>query len=74
MMMSGQLRRPLVEVCVGSFSDAMIAAAAGADRLELCSASEIGGLTPSAGLLEQVVDAIALPTVVMIRPRGRLLL
>src|SRR5262245_54018700 len=66
----GQLRRPLVEVCVGSLSDAIAAAAAGADRLELCSATEVGGLTPSAGLLERVIATIDLPVVCMIRPRA----
>jgi copper homeostasis protein len=67
---SRESRDPLIEVCVGSLSDAIVAASAGADRLELCSATELGGLTPSVGLLEQVIGTIALPVVVMIRPRA----
>lgn len=60
----------LLEVCVGSLADAQAAAAAGADRLELCSALELGGLTPSYALIEQTVGEIGLPVVAMIRPRS----
>jgi copper homeostasis protein len=63
-------RPPLLEVCVGSLADARAAQRAGADRIELCSALELGGLTPSAGLIEQVAREIELPLVVMIRPRA----
>ena len=59
-----------IEVCVGSVDDALAAAAGGADRLELCSALELGGLTPSLGLLEDVLQATDLPIVTMIRPRA----
>ena len=63
------MNRPLVEVCIGSLADAKAAVDAGADRLELCSATELGGLTPSAGLIEAVTEEVALPVMVMIRPR-----
>lgn len=59
----------LVEVCVGSLEDAKAAERAGADRLELCGAVEVGGLTPSAGLIEAVTEGVDLPVMVMIRPR-----
>ena len=61
---------PMLEVCVGSVDDAVVAAGAGADRLELCGALELGGLTPSIGLVRAVLRAVDLPVVVMIRPRS----
>lgn len=62
--------RVLIEVCVGSLVDAESASRAGAHRLELCSALELGGLTPSIGHIEQVVGDLGLPVVVMVRPRS----
>jgi copper homeostasis protein len=62
--------RPLLEVCVASLDDALAALAAGADRLELCSALEMGGLTPSIGLLKQVLAESGAQVVAMVRPRA----
>ncbi|MEM9415782.1 MAG: copper homeostasis protein CutC [Planctomycetota bacterium] len=63
---------PLLEVCVASLGDALAAVEGGAGRVELNSALELGGLTPSPGLLLEVVEALrATPATVipMIRPR-----
>lgn len=60
----------LLEVCVGSVADVEAAMSAGADRLELCSALEVGGLTPSLGLVEAVLAISPVPVVVMVRPRA----
>ena len=57
-----------LEICVDTPAGPAIAAAAGADRVELCSALALGGLTPSAGLVETALDA-RLPVHAMIRPR-----
>jgi copper homeostasis protein len=59
-----------VEVCAGSVADVAVAALAGADRVELCAALELGGLSPSIGLAETVIEFSPLPVVVMVRPRA----
>jgi copper homeostasis protein len=60
----------LLEVCVGSIADIEAAVAAGADRVELCSALELGGLTPSIGLVERAIEVASVPIIVMLRPRA----
>jgi copper homeostasis protein len=62
-------RRLLLEVAAASVEDAIAAEKGGADRLELNAALGLGGLTPSLGTLIEVKAAVALPVMVMIRPR-----
>ncbi|GGO67110.1 hypothetical protein GCM10010910_28140 [Microbacterium nanhaiense] len=57
------------EVAVQDPPGAAIAAAVGVDRIELCSALAIGGVTPSRGLIEIAVAA-GTPVHVLVRPRG----
>ncbi len=59
-----------LEVCVASSEDAATAEAGGADRLELNVALELGGITPSAGLLEEVRQTVSLRIIAMVRPRA----
>ena len=64
-MMSG-----LLEVCVDSLVSARAAIAGGADRLELCSALAVGGLTPSPDLLVQIRRESSIPVRCLMRPRA----
>lgn len=59
----------MIEACISSLREAVYAEKAGAGRLELCSALELGGLTPSIGVLEEILQNVSIPVVVMVRPR-----
>lgn len=62
--------RVQLEICCGSLDDALEAAAGGADRVELCSALFLGGLTPSYGALVEAKRRVSIPVIFMSRPRG----
>ena len=62
--------KPIVEICCGSYSDALSAAHAGATRIELNSALSLGGLTPSLATLIKVKQDTSLKVIAMVRPRG----
>lgn len=58
-----------LEISCCSAGDAQAAESAGADRVELCSAPFLGGLTPSAGTILECRARVHSPFVVMVRPR-----
>lgn len=49
--------------------DALAAERGGANRIELCSALSLGGLTPSIGTLSEVKQRVSIPVLPMLRPR-----
>ena len=60
----------LLEICVDSLASARVAIAAGANRLELCSALAVGGLTPYAELLTQIRNESGIAIRCLMRPRA----
>jgi copper homeostasis protein CutC len=61
-------KRLALEVCVTTADEARVAVENGADRLELCAAIELGGLTPSPGTFLEVRAAVNVPVWVLLRP------
>ncbi len=61
--------RVLLEVCVDTPAGLAAAIAGGADRIELCAALGLQGLTPAPGLMAQAAGA-PIPIYPIIRPRN----
>ena len=61
------MSRIFLEICVDDAAGLDAARAGGADRIELCAALALGGLTPSAGLMA-LAARTGLPVMAMIRP------
>jgi copper homeostasis protein len=59
----------LLEVCVDTPEGLLAALRGGADRIELCAALALSGLTPSTGLM-RLATKQARPSYAMIRPRA----
>lgn len=59
-----------IEICVDSFEQALCAQDNRAGRIELCSALELGGLTPSMGLVSRCSQLGSIEVHVLIRPRA----
>lgn len=60
----------MIEICCGSYEDAIAASNGGAKRIELNSALHLGGLTPSIGSLVLTKKHTNLKVICMVRPRG----
>ena len=60
----------ILEICAGSVESAIAARDGGAQRIELCAALEVGGVTPSAGMIAEARKVEGLILNVIIRPRG----
>ena len=57
-----------VEVCVTSVDEVLAAQRCGADTVELCTCLDRGGLTPSAGLVEEALVHATVPVRLLVRP------
>lgn len=60
----------IIEICCGSYEDALNASQGGAQRIELNSALHLGGLTPSLASLKLTKKNTDLKVIAMVRPRG----
>ena len=60
-----------IEVVANSVQDCIVAQSEGADRIELISASYLGGLTPTTTVLDMAIEnGVKIPIMGMVRPRG----
>lgn len=59
----------MLEVCCGSYEDALTASQAGAKRIELNSALPLGGLTPTTATLDMIKRNTAMEVICMVRCR-----
>ena len=60
----------ILEICCNSVQSAVNAQEAGAHRIELCAELAVGGITPSFGLINEVLKRVNIPVFVLIRPRS----
>ena len=60
----------IFEACVETLEDALAAEQRGANRIELCSALDQDGLTPSPELTKQCVQNLSIPLMAIVRPLG----
>jgi copper homeostasis protein len=63
------MKTPLLEIAANSVASALAAQEGGADRIELCAALELGGLTPSHATIALARERLRIPVYVLIRPR-----
>ena len=59
----------LLEACVETYEQAVLAERRGAHRIELCAHLEHGGLTPETDLIRNLLQILKIPIKVMVRPR-----
>lgn len=64
------MRDITLEICVGTIEDVKVCSLYPIDRIELTSALELGGLTPSVGMLKQAKTITNIPMTCMVRPHA----
>jgi copper homeostasis protein len=60
----------IFEACLETLEDALAAEKRGANRIELCSALDQDGLTPTPVITLQCLKHLSIPVMAMVRPRG----
>lgn len=61
------MKNTTLEICVGTLDDVKVCSMYPVDRIELTSALELGGLTPSLGMLQQAKAITDIPMACMVR-------
>ena len=64
-------RSIVFELCADSLQSCLTAGRAGAHRIELCTALEVGGVTPDEALIASACRDSGLPVHVLVRPSAR---
>ena len=59
----------IIEICATTINSVINANKAGADRIELCSNYNVGGLTPSTEFIKESLKVSGIPINILIRPR-----
>lgn len=60
----------LLEACVGTLDEALLAQEKGANRVEVCSRLDLDGLTPNDNFVKNCINNLSIPIKVMVRPRA----
>ncbi len=60
----------IIEACVETLEEALIAEKGGVDQIELCARLDLDGTTPEGSLVMACLEQLQIPVKVMIRPRG----
>ena len=60
----------ILEACVETLEEAVAAERRGANRIELCSALDQDGLTPTPEITMRCLEHLSIPIMAMVRPRG----
>ena len=68
--MTGSSSSPILEVCVETIQQGLLAENNNANMIEFCHRLDLGGVTPDHDLFRSAVDTIKIPVKIMIRPRG----
>ena len=68
--MTGSSSSPILEVCVETIQQGLLAENNHADRIEFCHRLDLGGVTPDHDSIRNAVNTIKIPVKIMIRPRG----